>query len=148
MVGAQHPPPANPRARPADRRRDDHRPHADGPGQPVYVVGDIQKQSDVEGVATVSARLPAVVESLVGQDASADDIGRVVTAIGDAVERRLITLAEAELGGAPVPLHLGGPGLPGAPRQALAADQDNAIISSATRRPTPTSPGSRSSRGG
>jgi CBS domain-containing protein len=83
---------------------------------PVYVVGDIQKQSDVEGVATVSARLPAVVEALVGQDASADDIGRVVTAIGDAVERRLIALAEAELGGAPACLLLGDPGLAGPPR--------------------------------
>ena len=56
---------------------------------------------DVAGVARVSARLPSVVEALVAQDASAEDIGRVVTAIGDAVERRLIALAEAELGGAP-----------------------------------------------
>jgi CBS domain-containing protein len=95
---------------------------------PVYVVGDIQKQSDVEGVATVSARLPAVVESLVGQDASADDIGRVVTAIGDAVERRLITLAEAELGGAPVPYTWVAMGSRARLEQALAADQDNAII--------------------
>lgn len=95
---------------------------------PVYVVGDIQKQSDVEGVATVSARLPAVVESLVGQDASADDIGRVVTAIGDAVERRLITLAEAELGGAPVPYTWVALGSRARLEQALAADQDNAII--------------------
>ena len=95
---------------------------------PVYVVGDIQKQSDVEGVATVSARLPAVVEALVGQDASADDIGRVVTAIGDAVERRLITLAEAELGGAPVPYTWVALGSRARLEQALAADQDNAII--------------------
>ncbi|HPF75249.1 MAG TPA: putative nucleotidyltransferase substrate binding domain-containing protein [Phycicoccus elongatus] len=95
---------------------------------PVYVVGDIQKQSDVEGVATVSARLPAVVEALVGQDASADDIGRVVTAIGDAVERRLITLAEAELGGPPVPYTWVALGSRARLEQALAADQDNAII--------------------
>lgn len=55
---------------------------------PVYVVGDIQKQPDVAGVARASARLPSAVEALVAQDASAEDIGRVVTAIGDAVERR------------------------------------------------------------
>ena len=47
---------------------------------PVYLVGDVAKQDDVTGLAAVCRRLPGVVERLVGQDASADDIGRVVTA--------------------------------------------------------------------
>ena len=95
---------------------------------PVYVVGDIQKQPDVAGVARVSARLPSVVEALVAQDASAEDIGRVVTAIGDAVERRLIALAEAELGGAPAAYSWVTLGSRARLEQALAADQDHALI--------------------
>ncbi|MBP6995350.1 MAG: cyclic nucleotide-binding/CBS domain-containing protein [Phycicoccus sp.] len=95
---------------------------------PVYLVGDITKQSDVAGVATVAARLPAVVESLVGQDASADDIGRIVTAVGDAVERRILALAQESLGPAPGDWCWVTLGSRARLEQALAADQDHALI--------------------
>jgi CBS domain-containing protein len=95
---------------------------------PVFVVGDVVKQTDVAGVAAVCRRLPDVVSGLVAQDASAEDIGRVVTAIGDAVERRLLTLAEAELGPPPVPYCWVTLGSRARREQALAADQDNALI--------------------
>ncbi|HQH06185.1 MAG TPA: putative nucleotidyltransferase substrate binding domain-containing protein [Phycicoccus sp.] len=99
---------------------------------PIYLVGDIKKQIDVAGVAAASARLPAIVESLVAQDASAEDIGRVVTAIGDAVERRLLTLAEQDLavayGPPPVPYVWVCLGSRARFEQALGADQDNALI--------------------
>lgn len=95
---------------------------------PVYLAGDIAKQPDVAGVARAVRRLPEVVQSLVEQDASADDIGRVVTAVGDAVERRVLTLAEADLGPPPVPYCWVVLGSRARLEQALAADQDNAII--------------------
>lgn len=95
---------------------------------PIYLVGDAQKQQTAAGVAAVNARLSAVVESLVSQDASAEDIGRVVTAIGDAVERRLLVLAEQELGPAPVPYVWVTLGSRARLEQALAADQDHALI--------------------
>ncbi|HYN30740.1 MAG TPA: DUF294 nucleotidyltransferase-like domain-containing protein [Dermatophilaceae bacterium] len=95
---------------------------------PVYLVGDVAKQRDVAGVATVSRRLPAVVEGLVAQDASAEDMGRVVTTIGDAVERRLLALAETELGPPPVPYCWVALGSRARHEQALSADQDNALI--------------------
>lgn len=95
---------------------------------PIYLVGDVQKQRDVAGVAAVNARLSAVVEALVGQDATAEDIGRVVTAIGDAVVRRVLALAEAELGPAPVPYVWVSLGSRARLEQALAADQDHALI--------------------
>ncbi|MBM6405347.1 cyclic nucleotide-binding/CBS domain-containing protein [Phycicoccus sp. CSK15P-2] len=95
---------------------------------PVYLAGDIAKQPDVAGVAAVSARLPGVVRALVDQDASADDIGRVVTAVGDAVERRVIALAEAELGPAPAPYCWVALGSRARLEQALAADQDTALL--------------------
>ncbi len=95
---------------------------------PVYLAGDVAKQPDAAGVAEVAARLPRVVGLLVDQDASADDIGRVVTAVGDTVERRLIALAEEELGPAPAPYCWVALGSRARLEQALAADQDNAII--------------------
>ena len=102
---------------------------------PVYLAGDIAKQPDVEGVATVANRLPQMVQALVEQDASADDIGRVVTAVGDAVERRVIALAEADLGPPPVPYCWVALGSRARLEQALAADQDNAILVDDSMRP-------------
>ena len=95
---------------------------------PVYLVGDVAKQEDVTGLAAVCRRLPGAVERLVGQDASADDIGRVVTAVGDAVERRLIALAERRLGPPPVPYCWVTLGSRARMEQALAADQDHALV--------------------
>ncbi len=95
---------------------------------PVYLVGDISRQKDVEGIAKVTARLGSVVESLVSQDASANDIGRIVTAIGDAVERRLLTLAQEQLGPPPVAYCWVSLGSRARLEQALASDQDNALI--------------------
>jgi CBS domain-containing protein len=95
---------------------------------PVHLVRDVAKQADVTGLATVGRRLPGVVERLVGHDASADDIGRIVTTVGDAVERRLIALAEQRLGPPPVPYCWVTLGSRARMEQALAADQDHAMI--------------------
>ncbi len=62
---------------------------------PVYLVGDVARQSDLEGLVRSARRLPLVVDRLVGQDATADDIGRVTTAVGDAIERKAHDLAKA-----------------------------------------------------
>ncbi len=98
----------------------------------VYIVGDVAKQADVAGVAAVAARLPRIVDQLVDQDVSAGDITRLVTAVGDAVERRLLTLAESELvaeGHGPPPdycwMVLGSKARH---EQALGSDQDHAVI--------------------
>ncbi len=95
---------------------------------PVYLAGDIAKQETVEGIAAVVERLPRVVEALVRQDATADDVGRIVTSVGDAVEQRLIDLAEADLGAPPVPYCWVALGSRARLEQALAADQDTAMI--------------------
>ncbi len=95
---------------------------------PIYLVGDIGKQADVAGIAAVSAKLPRAVAAMVAQDASAEDITRLITAVGDAVERRVLTLVEERLGPPPVPYSWVVLGSRARYEQALAADQDNALI--------------------
>ena len=95
---------------------------------PLFLTAEIAAQRDVAGIAAVARRLPGLVETLVRQDASADDIGRVVTAVGDAVDRRLILLAEAELGPPPVPYCWVVMGSRARLEQALGADQDLSLI--------------------
>ena len=98
----------------------------------VHLVGEVTKQRDAAGVARVAARVPRLVAQLVEQDVSADDITRVVTTVGDAVERRLLALAEADLeaeGWGPAPDHCWMVlGSKARHEQALGSDQDHAVI--------------------
>jgi CBS domain-containing protein len=98
-------------------------------------VGEITKQASVGGLASAIGRLPQTVAQLVGEDASARDIGRVVTAVGDAVERRILQLAEAEMGPPPVPYCWVVLGSQARFEQGLSSDQDNAMIISDAVRP-------------
>ncbi len=95
---------------------------------PIFLVGDIAKQTDLEGLQRCAARLPDIVEAYVAQDASADDIGRVVTAVGDAFTRRLLNFAEAALGAPPARYCWMAVGSQGRLEQGLQSDQDHAII--------------------
>lgn len=95
---------------------------------PIYMVGQIAKETTLAGLVEASQRLPWVVEQLVAEDATADDIGRVVTGVGDALERRLLTLAEAELGPPPVPYAWVVLGSQARLEQGLSSDQDNAMV--------------------
>ncbi|MEO1632183.1 MAG: putative nucleotidyltransferase substrate binding domain-containing protein [Bacteroidota bacterium] len=95
---------------------------------PVFIVGDIAKQTTPEGLARVAERLPDLLLRLIEADAKPRDIGTVATAVADALTERLLTLAEAKLGPPPVPyawLALGSQA-----RQEMNAhsDQDNALL--------------------
>ncbi|NCT90176.1 cyclic nucleotide-binding/CBS domain-containing protein [Cellulomonas sp. APG4] len=98
--------------------------HAD----PVYLVGDVRKARTVEEVVAAARRIPETVQRLVTSGTSDEDVGRVTTAVGDAVERRLIDLALAELGPAPVPWCWVVLGSRARGEQALGGDQDHALL--------------------
>ena len=95
---------------------------------PVYVVADVQRQEDVAGVVEQAARIPAVVGQLVREDASAADVGRVLAALTDAVTRRLVVLAETQLGPAPGRYAWAALGSVAREEQGLASDQDHALV--------------------
>lgn len=95
---------------------------------PVFLVGDIAKAADVAAVAELASRLPWVVADLVRQGTSAHDAGRVVSTVGDAVEQRLLALAEARLGPPPVAYAWLTLGSRARFEQALGPDQDHALL--------------------
>ena len=95
---------------------------------PVYLVGDIHKMTTVEEIATVHPRIAQIISQLVAEDATADDIARIVTAIGDAIERRLIELAIGRLGAPPGPYCWVTLGSSARLEQGPASDQDNMLI--------------------
>ncbi|QGF22401.1 DUF294 nucleotidyltransferase-like domain-containing protein [Raineyella fluvialis] len=95
---------------------------------PVAIVGAIAACDDLDSLIVARGRLPGVVRELVRQDASAAEIGRIVTAVGDAVTRTLLRLAEADLGPAPVPYAWVALGSQGRLELGLSSDQDNALV--------------------
>lgn len=95
---------------------------------PVYLVTDLARQRDVPGVVRLAARIARVVDQLVSEDATAEDIGRVTAALADAVTVRLIQLAEAELGPPPAPYVWVVLGSAAREEQTLGSDQDNALV--------------------
>lgn len=95
---------------------------------PVYLVGDIRKQDDVAELAQLSKRRREVFLNLITADATAYDVGRVLSLIADATAQQLLRLAERELGAPPVPYAFLVFGSQARQEQSLHSDQDNALL--------------------
>lgn len=94
----------------------------------VYLVGDIYKQTTVEGLARISAKVAQLQQNLAAADTSAYSTGHIVTAITDAVTVRLIQLAELKFGPAPIDYVWVAAGSQARSEQSAKTDQDNCLI--------------------
>ncbi|WP_122262842.1 putative nucleotidyltransferase substrate binding domain-containing protein [Ornithinimicrobium cerasi] len=99
---------------------------------PVYLVADLARQPDAAGVVGHAREVPALISQLVAEDATAGDIGRVTTALLDAVGTRLLELAQAEveqdLGPAPGGFAWVVLGSAAREELGLGGDQDHALV--------------------
>lgn len=95
---------------------------------PVYLVQHIARQAGVAGMQALLEGVPHLVAQWVNTGVRARQVGRVLTAISDAVTVRLLQLAEAQLGPPPVPYCWVGFGSQGRQEQLLGADQDNGLV--------------------
>lgn len=94
----------------------------------VYLAGEIYKQTTVEGLVRISARIKLLQQHLAAADASAYSTGHIITAIADALTTRLIHLAEAQLGPAPIDYVWVAAGSQARSEQTAKSDQDNCMI--------------------
>jgi CBS domain-containing protein len=94
----------------------------------AHLVGDVAAARDVGALAEVTARIPLMLSQLVGAGHRHEVATRLVTDIADAVTRRLLVLAEAELGPAPVPYLWLACGSQGRREQTGVSDQDNCLF--------------------
>ncbi len=94
----------------------------------VYLAGDIYKQSSLEGLSRVSRKVKVLQQNLAAADTSAYSTGHIVTAITDALTIRLIQLAEAQLGPAPIDYVWVAAGSQARSEQTAKSDQDNCLI--------------------
>ena len=94
----------------------------------VYVAGDIHRQTDLSGLVAAAARVKEIQRQLAESHASAYSTGRVVTAVTDALTTRLLELAEARLGPAPVDYAWVAAGSQARSEQTAKSDQDNCLV--------------------
>ena len=95
---------------------------------PVYLVNDVARSRTVEELAAVSGHLPQALVALVEAGLPAHDVTHAISAVGAAITRRVLTLAEEELGPPPVPYAFIVAGSLARREQTVHTDQDNAII--------------------
>ena len=94
----------------------------------IYIVGDIDKQTSLDGLTRISGRVKQLQQSLAAADASAYSTGHIVTAITDAITKRLIHLAHVAFGPTPVPYAWVAAGSQARNEQTAKSDQDNCLI--------------------
>src|SRR5690606_30171279 len=94
----------------------------------VYLVGDVYKQQDIDGLRSISARIATLQRNLAAAEASAYSTGHIITAITDAITVRLLQLGEAHFGPAPVPYVWVAAGSQARSEQTAKSDQDNCMV--------------------
>lgn len=92
------------------------------------MVADVTRAGTVAEMADVTRRLPELLMQLVGSHLAHDVVTRKVTDIADIVTRRLLKMAEAQFGPAPVPYCWAACGSQGRREQTGVSDQDNCLI--------------------
>ncbi|WP_314034171.1 DUF294 nucleotidyltransferase-like domain-containing protein [Dietzia sp. CH92] len=95
---------------------------------PVYLAARISRAPDPDAVAGLAERLPPLIGEFVRRGTAPQDIGRVITATADAATRRLLALAETELGPAPAAYCWVGLGSQARGELGASSDQDNALV--------------------
>jgi len=101
----------------------------------VYLVGDIYKAKKVETLAQIGSRIPELQVHLVATGATAEHVGQAVTAVTDAITKRLLQLAEKKLGPPPAPYAWVACGSQARREQTSHGDQDNGLIISNVMEP-------------
>src|SRR5690606_35487585 len=92
------------------------------------LVKDILRAESVADMADVSRRIPRLLLQLVGANQAHEVITRLITDVADTITRRLLAMAEAELGAAPVPYLWLACGSQGRQEQSGLSDQDNCLF--------------------
>lgn len=92
------------------------------------LVADAARAETATALASVTARIPELLLHLVGSGNRHDVVTRMVTDVADVVTRRLLAMAETELGPAPARYLWLACGSQGRQEQTGVSDQDNCLI--------------------
>ncbi|MDO5657386.1 MAG: DUF294 nucleotidyltransferase-like domain-containing protein [Paracoccus sp. (in: a-proteobacteria)] len=92
------------------------------------LIRDIAQSDSASEMAQITARIPDLLANLIAGHHRHEVVTRLITDIADAVTRRLLALAEAQLGPAPCAWLWAACGSQGRQEQTGVSDQDNCLI--------------------
>ncbi len=95
---------------------------------PVNLVQHLSRALNIDAMRAVVDSLPVTMTEWVGAGIKSNQISHFLTAISDAVTKRLIELGQEKLGPSPVPFAWLGFGSQGRAEQLINADQDNGMV--------------------
>lgn len=95
---------------------------------PLAFSEDIEHQTTLDGLAPVSRKAMSIIGVLLREGARAGNIIRIISELNDRVVRKVLELAERELGPPPVPYCWLALGSEGRKEQTFRTDQDNALV--------------------
>lgn len=95
---------------------------------PLFLITDIYGALSIDELRQHSEKIPELLTDLVNSSLAAYDIGHLISSVGEAINQRLIQLAEQQLGSAPVAYAWLVAGSQGRFEQTAFSDQDNALI--------------------
>jgi len=94
----------------------------------LYLVGSILNQASLRGLISLKHEVQTAFERMVRDGSDSKVIGTALSAIGRSFARRILELAEEELGPSPVPYAFMVLGSMARDEQTLVTDQDNAMV--------------------
>ncbi|NEV61143.1 DUF294 nucleotidyltransferase-like domain-containing protein [Thiorhodococcus minor] len=94
----------------------------------LYLVNNIFSRTSVKALARLTPEVRASFVRLVDEGATSRMIGGAMSSVGRSLMRRLVELAEADLGPPPVPYCFMGHGSLARNDQSITTDQDNAMV--------------------
>ncbi len=94
----------------------------------VHISRLIHKAESVEVLAEISQTIPGLQQQLVSLGGSAEHVGKAITAVSNAITRRLIEMAEEKFGPPPVAYAWIAAGSQARFEQSSHSDQDNGLI--------------------
>jgi CBS domain-containing protein len=95
---------------------------------PLAFSEDIEMQTTLEGLAPVSRKSLTIIGALLREGARAANIIRIISELNDRIVRKVLEIAERELGPPPVPYCWLALGSEGRKEQTFRTDQDNALV--------------------
>lgn len=96
--------------------------------EPISLTGSVRHATSVEALQEIAERIPELVVALIKRDTRAVDVGEIISSVTDAITRRLLALAEQQLGSPPCRYSWMAFGSQARQEQMLVSDQDNALI--------------------
>ncbi|MHB0776140.1 DUF294 nucleotidyltransferase-like domain-containing protein [Halomonas sp. WWR20] len=94
----------------------------------LYLVSNIFNQTSVQALARLSASVREAFVRMVAEGANSQMVGSALATIGRSFTRRLLELAEEELGPPPIPYCFMALGSMARNEQSIVTDQDNALV--------------------